>query len=442
MKDSLRAGAEQICEQLRDAGHRALLAGGCVRDMVLGIAPQDYDIATSARPNEIVRLFPKTVPVGVQFGVVVVVMKQGEYEVATFRKDGPYLDGRHPSYVEFEDEKEDAARRDFTINALFYDPSNDEIVDYVGGHTDIRRGVIRTVGDPRRRFEEDYLRMLRAVRFAARFGYAIEQRTMRAIKEMAAAITKTSAERIRDELIKILTEGGADRGFYLLTETGLLQEVLPEIAQLQGVEQPPRFHPEGDVFTHTMLMLGHMKEPSPTLALSVLLHDVGKPLTQTFEDRIRFNNHDKVGARVAEQICERLHMSNKDKRRVSWLVEQHMRLAKVQDMRESKRKRFVREEGFDELLELCRLDCLGSHRKIDHIEWIKDYKSSLKPEETAPEPLIGGDDLIEMGYQPGPAFSEMLQAVEDAQLEGSISTPEDAKAFVREHWPEPTRVRQ
>lgn len=430
-----RRAAEAVCARLREAGHRALLAGGCVRDMLLGHEAADYDVATSARPEEIAALFKKTVGVGAAFGVQIVVLPEGQFEVATFRRDGPYLDGRHPSTVEFLDEREDALRRDFTINALFYDPETQAIIDYVGGQEDLRRKLIRAVGDPRVRFEEDHLRLVRAVRFAARFGYDIEAETLRAIRELAPLIRKTSPERVRDELTKMLTEGRAGRAFRLLDETGLLEQVLPEVARTKGVEQPPEFHPEGDVFVHTMLLLDELKDATPTLAYGALFHDIGKPLTQTFEDRIRFNLHDKAGAREADRICRRLHMSNEERERIVWLVEQHMRVAAAPDMRESKLKRFVREEGFRELLELHRLDCLASHRDLRIYDWLREYADSLKPEETRPAPLITGHDLIALGYQPGPLFKEILTAVEDAQLEGALRSSEDARQFVQTRWP-------
>lgn len=433
--DEKRQAAERICRALREADHRALLAGGCVRDMLLGVAPKDYDIATNARPEDVAKLFSKTVPVGVAFGVQLVVLPEGQFEVASFRKDGPYLDGRHPAHVEFVDEEQDALRRDFTVNAMFFDPAADSVVDYVGGQEDLRWGIIRTVGDAKQRFAEDHLRLLRAVRFAARLDFTIDPATYKVIVETAPLVVKTSAERIRDELIKVLVEGAARKAFELLDETGLLEHVLPEVARMKAVAQPPQFHPEGDVFSHTLLMLEEMKGPSPTLAMAALLHDVGKPLTQTLTDRIRFHSHDKVGAREAARVCRRLRMSNEETARISWLVGQHMRVAHAPKMRESKLKRFVREDGFHELLALCRLDCLASHRSLDVIEWLQRYIDQLSPEEVKPQPLLTGKDLIEMGYTPGPLFKEILDAVEDAQLEGRITDDDQARAFVRKQWP-------
>jgi poly(A) polymerase len=425
-----------ICARLRAAGHRALFAGGCVRDRLLGITPKDFDVATSALPDQVAALFPRTIAVGAAFGVILVQTEAGPVEVATFRHDGPYLDGRHPSAVTFTGEREDAARRDFTINALYLDPETDTVLDYVDGLADLRARVVRAVGDPAARFREDHLRLLRAVRFAARLDFSIGPRTLAAIREHAPLCIDTSAERVRDELLKMLTEGHAKRAFELLDETGLLEHVLPEMIPMKGCEQPPEYHPEGDVFVHTLLLLDQLGECSPALALAALLHDVGKPPTQTFEDRIRFNLHEKVGARMAEKICKRLRLPNDVSERAVWLVENHMRLAATPEMRESKRKRFVREPGYDELLALGRMDCLASHGDTSHINWIEEYRANLKPDEIRPAPLITGNDLIAMGYPPGPRFKEILTAVEDLQLEGRLETPEAARAHVEMTWPQ------
>ena len=422
--------ARLICARLRAAGHRALFAGGCVRDRLRGEAPTDYDIATDAPASEVLGLFPKTIAVGAAFGVVIVVEGGQHFEVATFRKDGPYLDGRRPSRVDFVDEIEDAKRRDFTINALFLDPEKDEVLDYVGGREDLARGLIRCVGEAAARFQEDHLRLLRAVRFAARFDFAIEADTRAAMVALAPNILKTSAERIHEELEKMLCGGRAKQSLELLDATGLLAQILPEIDAMKGVEQPPEFHPEGDVFIHTLLLLKHLPAPcTPTLAFGALLHDVGKPPTQTFEDRIRFNEHERVGAEMAEVICRRLRMSNEVTGRIAWLVDQHMRLASIPQMRESRRKRFVREEGFDELLALCRLDALASHGHLETIDWIEEYRNNLPEEALRPAPLLTGKDLIAMGYTPGPRFKEVLQSVEDAQLEGAITSTEEARGM-------------
>jgi poly(A) polymerase len=430
--------AREICARLREKGYEALLAGGCVRDRLLGREPKDYDVATDARPDELARIFPHTVPVGAAFGVMLVVTGAGPVETATFRQDGPYLDGRRPSSVAYGGAREDALRRDFTINALFLDPADDRIIDYVGGRADLEARVVRTVGNPHERFQEDYLRLLRAVRFAACLGYTIAPDALEAIRALAPRVLRTSAERIRDELIAMLTGGGARRAVELLDETGLLPHILPEIAAMKGVDQPPEFHPEGDVFIHTLIMLGHLDQlenPPPTLALGVLLHDVGKPPTQTFEDRIRFNEHERVGEKMAEAICRRLRLSNDQTERVTWLVKNHMRTALVPEMREAKRKRFVREPGFDELLALLRLDALGSHGGLEHHEWVTQYRAELAQETLAPAPLVRGHDLIALGYTPGPLFKEILQELEDAQLDGIIATKEEALNLLQTRWP-------
>lgn len=424
--DKAEATARRVCGALRGAGYRALFAGGCVRDRLRGESPKDYDIATDATASEVVALFPKTFAVGAAFGVVIVLEDGGQFEVATFRKDGPYLDGRRPARVEFVDEIEDAKRRDFTINALFFNPETDLVLDYVGGQEDLARGIVRCVGDPEARFQEDHLRLLRAVRFAARLEFQLDAATRDAMVLHAPNILKTSAERIRDELVKMFCEGYACRSLELLDGTGLLKQVLPEVDAMKGVEQPPEFHPEGDVFVHTLLLLKHLGPCSPTLAFGALLHDVGKPATQTFEDRIRFNEHEKVGADMARGICRRLRFSSEDTERITWHVAQHMRLAAIPQMKESKRKRFVREEGFEELLEVCRLDCRASHGSMETIDWVAEYRKNLPEDALRPEPLITGNDLIAMGHTPGPKFKEVLQAVEDAQLEGAIATAEEA----------------
>jgi len=431
----IREAATRICETLAKAGHRALFAGGCVRDELLGRVPKDFDVATSARPDEVAKLFDRVVSVGAAFGVQVVVTPEGEFEVATFRREGPYEDGRRPTQVEFTDEEVDARRRDFTVNALFMDPATGEILDYVGGRKDLERRVIRAVGDPHERFQEDHLRLLRAVRIAAQLDFALDEATLEAVKTHASLITKTSSERIRDEILRILTQNHAQRGFEMLDEAGLLEHVLPEIAAMKGVEQPPEFHPEGDVFVHTLMLLEQLRDPSPTLAMAALLHDVGKPETQTFEDRIRFNQHEKLGAEMSKDICERLRMSTHDTARIEWLVGQHMRVATAKEMRESKLKRLVREEGFSELLELFRIDCLSSHNRLDTYEWLREYSENLSPEEAKPEPLLRGTDLIEMGYKPGPRFSEILTTVEDKQLEGELSSADEAREYVGATWP-------
>jgi poly(A) polymerase len=435
--------AMSIVETLRSQGHIAYLAGGCVRDLLLGREPADYDVATSATPQEIMRLFPLTYAVGAQFGVVLVPIRRDgpegdrdnySIEVATFRSDGAYSDGRHPDQVRFSKEARlDVQRRDFTINGLLLDPIQEEVLDFVGGREDLQQGIIRTIGAAHQRFAEDKLRLLRAVRFAARFGYTIEDKTLAAIRELAPQIHQVSRERIRDEILKMLTEGRARQAFELLDQTTLLEQVLPEVKRMQGVEQPPQFHPEGDVWVHTLMLLeGLPPDCSPSLALGALLHDVGKPPTfRRAADRIRFDQHDEVGTAMAAEICRRLRLSNDATDQVCALVANHMRFANITRMKESTLKRFFRLPRFEEHLELHRLDCMGSHRGLDLYNFALEKLRSLPPDQIRPAPLITGDDLIAAGYSPGPLFKELLRAVEDAQLEGSIHTREEALALAR-----------
>ncbi len=432
-----------MVRHLREQGYQAYFVGGCVRDLLLEREPADYDVATDATPEAVLGLFPHTLAVGAQFGVVLVVEDGQQIAVATFRNDGPYPDGRHPQQVSYtRDPRQDVLRRDFTINGLLYDPlpsapAQHRLLDYVGGEADLRAGLIRTIGEPADRFTEDRLRMLRAVRFAARFGFRIEDATWEAVCRSHASIAQVSRERVRDELLKILTEGGARRGFELLDASGLLADLLPEMAAMKGVEQPPEFHPEGDVWTHTLLMLEKLGSPTPTLALGVVLHDVGKPPTFRLAERIRFDNHVPVGARMAERICERLRLSRRDTEQVVALVEHHLRFKDVMQMRPAKLKRFLQMEGFEEHLELHRLDCLSSHRNLENWEFVRRKLAETPPEEIRPRPLVAGDDLIALGYQPGPRFKEILRAVEDAQLEGEVRTNEEAVALVRRQFPLP-----
>jgi poly(A) polymerase len=432
--------ANSICETLLRAGHQALLVGGCVRDILLGREPADYDVATDATPDQVMALFPGSVAVGAQFGVIVVSRDGRKVEVATFRTDAGYSDGRHPDSVAYaRTPKEDVQRRDFTINGLLMRHDTSEVLDYVGGQVDLRAGVIRAIGEPERRFREDKLRLLRAVRFAARFGFSIEPATFAAIRLHAQEITQVSAERVRDELTKLLTEGAARRGFELLEETGLLEVVLPEVAALKGVEQPPQFHPEGDVWIHTRLMIERLPAgASPTLAWGVLLHDVGKPPTfksaRETGDRIRFNGHVDVGVRMAQEIARRLRFSNEDTEQIVALVANHMRFKDVELMRASTLKRFVRLPRFDEHLELHRLDCLSSHGRLDSYGFVQRILAETPAEQIRPPRLLSGDDLLEMGYKPGPMFREILHAVEDAQLEGELKSEEEAKRYVEKSF--------
>jgi poly(A) polymerase len=452
--------AAAIVRTLRERGHQAYFAGGCVRDLLLGREPADYDVATDATPQQTMQIFPQTLAVGEQFGVVLVpatsgatgapstssgqaLARQGErrniaVEVATFRSDAGYSDGRHPDEVRFtQDPREDVQRRDFTINGMMLDPATNDILDFVGGREDLKAGIVRAIGDPNRRFAEDKLRMLRAVRFAARFDYKIDPATMTAIQELAPKIHQVSCERVREELTMMLTEGRASRAFALLDASSLLPEVLPEITAMKGVEQPAEYHPEGDVFVHTLLLLGKLPPNcSKTLAWGALLHDVGKPPTfRVAPDRIRFDGHVEVGVKMAAEICRRLRFSNDETDQILALVANHMRFADVRRMKQSTLKKFLRLPAFDEHLELHRLDCLSSHGQLDAYDYSREQLQSIPPEAIRPTPLITGRDLIEAGYEPGPRFKEVLTAVEDAQLEGRLASREAAMEYVRREFP-------
>ena len=432
--------ANSICETLRRNGYQALLCGGCVRDLMLGREPADYDVTTDATPEQVIALFPESVAVGAQFGVVLIPRDGLKVEVATFRSDVGYSDGRHPDRVVYSKApEEDVQRRDFTINGLLMRHDTVEILDFVSGQADLHAEVIRAIGEPDRRFAEDKLRMMRAVRFAARFEFEIEHKTFAAIRRHAGAVTDVSAERIREELTKLLTEGAGRSGFELLDKSWLLSVVLPEIAAMKGVQQPPQFHPEGDVWTHTLLMIeGLPAGTSPTLAWGVLLHDIGKPPTfrpasQT-GDRIRFDHHVDVGVRMAEALCRRYRFSNEETEQIVALVANHMRFGAVDQMRTSTLKRFVRLPHFEEHMELHRLDCLSSHRNLDSYGAVQRFLAETPEKEVRPQRVLTGTDLSEMGYIPGPLFSEILKAVEDAQLEGQIATKGEAEEFVRRKY--------
>jgi poly(A) polymerase len=451
--------ATSIIQTLRQHSFQAYLAGGCVRDLLLKRQPADYDVATSATPTQVMNIFPETYAVGAQFGVVLVPLpgassvssvppalssveasggKSSAVEVATFRSDLGCSDGRHPDEVRFsKDPREDVARRDFTINGMMLDPVTEEVLDFVGGRKDLEARIVRAIGDPEQRFAEDKLRMLRAVRFAARFNFAIDAGTQAAIQQLTHEIHAVSRERVRDELTKILTEGHARRAFLLLHENGLLKEVLPEISAMKGVEQPPEFHPEGDVFVHTLLLLDNLPHPCPpTLAWGALLHDVGKPATfRRAPDRIRFDGHVDVGVKIAEEICERLRFSNRDTEQVLALVDNHMRFGHVTRMKESTLKKFLRMPHFDEHLVLHRADSLASHRNLATYELVREKLAEIPPEKMRPAGLVTGDDLIAAGYEPGPRFRKILEAVEDAQLEGRLFSSDAAMEFVKREFP-------
>jgi poly(A) polymerase len=435
--DAKRQAATEIVRRLRAEGFQAYFVGGCVRDLVMGREPKDYDVATDATPEQVVKLYANALTVGAQFGVVMVPHETGNIEVATFRSDGRYADGRHPTEVRYaRTPQQDVRRRDFTINGLLFDPESEQVLDYVGGQADMRARRIRTIGDPVERFNEDRLRMLRAVRFAARFGFALDAAAKDAIRKLAPQIHDVSAERVRDEIVKILTEGQARRGFELLDETGLLREVLPEIKALQGIQQPPEFHPEGDVWVHTLMMLEGMRNPTPGLALGVLLHDVGKPPTFTVRERIRFDNHVEVGAQMALEICQRLRLSTRETAHVVELVRHHLRFKDFSRMKRATQLRFLRMDGFAEHLKLHRLDCLASHGDLTNYELARRMLAETPPAEIKPTPLVRGQDLIAQGYTPGPLFKQILQAVEDAQLEGRLHSREDALRLIAEQFPQ------
>lgn len=429
---TIKQHAVQIVQTLQEHGYKAFLAGGCVRDMIMGKESFDYDIATDAMPHDVIRIFQKTIPVGIQFGVVIVVKEGHNFEVATFRAEDSYSDGRHPDRISFSTPENDVKRRDFTINGLLYDPVKDEILDYVGGRKDIEAGIVRTIGDPIERFTEDKLRMIRAARFACRFHFSIHKDTQQAIMQLAPQIHMVSAERIREELEKIITGPNPHIGIKLLEELHLLQEILPEVSNTRGVQQPENFHPEGDVFIHTLLALSKMENPSWTLAMGVLLHDIGKAVTFTVTDRIRFNLHEKVGADMATKICDRLKTSTDDKERIRWLVLKHLCFKDAQKMRLNKLKRLFAEEGYPELAELCRVDALASSGDLSDYDYCQEMFQKLSREEVKPEPLITGHDLIAMGLKPGPLFKEILTKIEDEQLDGNLTTKEAAIERVKE----------
>jgi poly(A) polymerase len=457
------AAACRILATLRAAGFEAYLAGGCVRDLLLGREPEDYDVATSARPDVVLDMFPRTFAVGAHFGVVLVASEpesaskesappQVATEVATFRSDGAYSDGRRPDEVRYTlSAEEDVQRRDFTINGLLLDPFKvqgscfdlrektsavrEGLIDHVGGLADLDAGILRAIGRPERRFEEDHLRLLRAVRFAARFNFTIDAATHAAMRHLAHRIHAVSRERVRDELTKMLTEGRARRAFDLLDESDLLVQVLPEVARMKGVEQPPQFHPEGDVWTHTLLLLAQLEPGCPlTLAWGALLHDVGKPSTFRRAERIRFDGHVEVGMAIAAEICRRFRFSNDETRQILALVEHHMRFMDAPRMKASTLKRFFRLDRFDEHLALHKMDCLAASGNLDNWEFVRERFLAIPEEAVRPAPLLTGRDLIAAGYAPGPRFKQVLHAVEDAQLEGAVTTPAEALALARERF--------
>jgi tRNA nucleotidyltransferase/poly(A) polymerase len=429
----MEATATRIVRRLREAGHEAYFAGGCVRDRLLGRVAHDIDVATSARPEEVQKLFPRTVAVGAQFGVIVVLEDGAEFQVATFRADGVYIDGRRPESVTFTTAEGDAQRRDFTVNGLFFDPVDGRLLDYVGGEADLKAGIIRCIGGPADRFREDKLRLLRGVRFAATLGFQIDPATWAALRELAPAITDVSAERIRDELVKIFLHPSRARGFDLLDESGLLEILLPEVTRMKGCEQPPEFHPEGDVFVHTRLMLSLLPETvSIPLVFSVLLHDTGKPPTCQVDEtgRIRFNGHESVSAALTGQIFERLRFSNAQTEATVVAVKNHMAFKDVQHMRVATLKRFLARLTIGDELELHRVDCLGSHGLLDNYDFLLQKQEEFSREPLIPPPLVSGRDLIALGWKPGPHFKRILDAVQVRQLEGALTSSEEAVDWI------------
>jgi poly(A) polymerase len=433
--------AKGIVGKLKSAGFEAFLVGGCVRDIAMRIPPQEYDIATSATPQDVMKIFPSTVPVGVSFGVVLVLEGNNKFEVASFRKEEKYTDGRHPDRVVYStDEKEDVMRRDFTINGMLYEPFEETVIDLIGGLDDIKGRIIKTIGNPDDRFKEDKLRMLRAIRFGAGLDFQIEEKTFLSIKSLAPLISQVSKERIRDEIIKIITQDHPGNGLRLLRESKLLRHILPEVEKMNGVPQPPEFHPEGDVFNHTCIILDKLYEitgedNSPELAMGALLHDIGKPETYTVTDRIRFNGHDRIGARIAKNICKDLKFSNKQIEIITSLVREHLKFKDVFNMREATIKRFLGMSNFDDHLKLHLADCLASHGSTEAYDFVVKKLKDYKKEELKPIPLLNGYDLIDMGYPRGPLYSKILDSLEEAQLEGIVKDKDDAKGFILKQYP-------
>ena len=435
----MEAQARAVVQRLQDAGFLAFYAGGCVRDTLLGLTPKDFDVATSARPDEVQALFLRTVAVGAHFGVICVLEGAFSFDVATFRSDDAYVDGRHPTGVTFSTPQLDAERRDFTINGMFFDPIRGEVIDYVNGREDLAAGILRAIGDPAQRFREDRLRLLRAIRFAATYGFTIEPATWQAIQENAAAIHAVSAERIREELVRIFTSPSRVRGFDLLDASGLMREILPEIEALKGCEQPPQFHPEGDVYVHTRRMLELLPpETSVPLVFSILFHDIGKPPTYAFDPaagRIRFSGHDKVGAKMTIAIMERLRFSRDEIDATAEAVANHMVFKDVQSMRVSRLKRFMAGPHFAEELELHRVDCASSHGMLDNYEFLLKKREEFANEPLIPPPLIDGRDVLALGWKPGPKIGEILEAVQTRQLEGTLNSREEALEWIKAEFP-------
>ncbi|MDP9291789.1 MAG: CCA tRNA nucleotidyltransferase, partial [Verrucomicrobiota bacterium] len=438
---ALESSARRLVERLQRAGFEALYAGGCVRDALRGATPADYDIATSARPEQVQALFARTVAVGAQFGVICVMDSATEFQVATFRSDHGYIDGRHPTAVTFSSPREDAERRDFTVNGMFFDPLKNEVIDFVGGRADLEAKILRAIGNASDRFREDRLRMLRAVRLATTLEFQIEEKTWAAIRANASEIKAVSAERIREEIVRTLLSPQRLRGFDLLDTSGLLDEILPEMTALKGCEQPPAFHPEGDVFVHTRKMIELLPaEASLPLVFAVLFHDIGKPATYVYDEkdqRIRFSGHDKVGAQMTESIMKRLRFSGDEIRATVEAVESHMIFKDVQNMRVARLKRFMAREHFDDELALHKLDCESSHGMIDNYKFLLEKRDEFAREPIIPPPLITGHDVLSLGHKPGPIVGEILNAAETLQLEGALQNREQALEWLKQTYPSP-----
>jgi poly(A) polymerase len=431
----MESTARDLARRLRQQGHKAYFAGGCVRDLLRSQAPKDFDIATDARPEAVQKLFSRTYAVGAHFGVIVVLENGFQFEVATFRSDGAYLDGRRPVEVHFATAEEDAARRDFTINGMFFDPEKDAVIDFVGGRADLEARTIRAIGDPAQRLSEDRLRMLRAVRFATVLEFEIEPATWDAVVTHAASINEISAERIREELVRVFLSPNRARGWDLLDASGLMRNILPELEAMKGCAQPPQFHPEGDVFKHTRIMLELLpREVSLPLVFSVLFHDIGKPPTSIVDEegRIRFNGHDRIGAEMTEAVMERLRFSRAEIDATVEAVRQHMVFKDVPNMRVAKLKRFMARPTFEDELELHRVDCASSHQMMENYEFLQQKKEEFANEPIIPPPLVRGEDLIALGLKPGPKFGEILEAVETRQLEGALKSHDEALEWVKE----------
>ncbi len=435
---SLLSTATTIIQRLQDAGYEAYFAGGAVRDMLMERTPKDYDIATSATPDQVLALYPKANTIGKHFGVILVKHQKHAFEIATFRTDGSYEDGRRPKQVTFASAKEDAQRRDFTINGMFYNPLTEEIIDFVDGQKDLQAGIIRAIGNPAERFQEDALRLLRAVRFSVKTGFQLEPTTLQALHENASLLAQISVERVQEEFSKILTTSDRRRGIELLVDTGLMRHIIPEVYELIGCEQPPQWHPEGDVYTHTCIAFSLLENNAPvTLCLATLLHDIGKPATYQWDEkdqRIRFNGHDAVGAEMAHTILTRLRYPNSVIEDVVAMVHNHMQFMNVQQMRTAKVKRFLARPTIEQELELHRVDCASSNGFTENYDFLRTKQEEFANEPIIPEPLITGRELITLGFRPGPEFKGILEAVQTEQLEGRLTDAEQALSYVKREF--------